>query len=152
MSSRSRPAALTAGRAPADNAVSAMPVVYKIEKAKGLIRTRCYGPVTLADVAEHFRELVRDPDCPRRLNVLLDLRDVTSLPTDSQLRAVAEEIQRIRDTVVFGACAIVAATDALFGTAEVFEVFAAPGFRASKVFRGSADAEAWLAVQEPWKD
>ena len=121
-----------------------MPVVYRIAPEKGLIRTRCFGPVTLAEVAEHFRDLERDPDCPPRLDVLLDLRDVTSLPSDSQLRAVAQEILRIHDTVQFGACAIIATTDALFGTAEVFEVFAAPGFRVTKVFRSAADAEAWL--------
>ena len=57
-----------------------VPVVYQI--SKGLIRTRCYGPVTLPEVAEHFRELERDPDCPPRLDVLLDLRDITSLPSE----------------------------------------------------------------------
>jgi HrpA-like RNA helicase len=124
-----------------------MPVVYLIDREKALIRTRCVGPVTLPEVADHFRQLERDPDRPARVDVLLDLREVSSLPTDDQLRAVGREIQRIRDSVRFGACAIVASSDVLFGTAKMFEVVAAPGFRVTRVFRGPTEAEAWLAEQ-----
>jgi hypothetical protein len=124
-----------------------MPVLYRIDAALGLIRTRCVGDVTFSEVAEHFRALEADPDCPERLDVLLDLRETSSLPTDLQLKAVSEEIARIRRTVQFGACAIVASSDVLFGTAKVFEVVAARVFRVTDVFRGPAAAEAWLAEQ-----
>ncbi len=126
-----------------------MPVIYQIDREKGLIRTRCVGYVTLPEVADHFRRLMEDPDRLSPLDVLLDLREVTSLPSDDQLKAVGEEIRRIHDTLEFGACAIVASSDVLFGTAEVFEVFAAPGFRVTKVFRGPTEAESWLAQQRP---
>ncbi len=124
-----------------------MPVIYQIDAARGLIRTKCVGNVTFPEVADHFRALEADPDCPGRLDVLLDLRETTSLPTDLQLKAVSEEIARIRRTVHFGACAIVASSDALFGTAKIFEVVAARVFRVTEVFRGPAAAEAWLAKQ-----
>ena len=100
--------------------------------------------MTLPDVEEHFRRLGEDPDCPERVDVLLDLREVTSLPSTSQLRSVGEAIARLRARVRFGACALVASSDALYGTAKIFEVTAARGFDATAVFRGPAEAEAWL--------
>lgn len=124
-----------------------MPVIYQIDKRHAVIRTKCVGGVTLPEVLQHFRTLEHDPDCPDRLDVLLDLREMTTLPGDAELRAIGEEIARIRPRVRFGACAVVAASDALFGTGKVFEVFAARGFRATHVVRGPAEAEAWLAEQ-----
>jgi hypothetical protein len=85
---------------------------------------------------------------PKRLDVVLDLSQTTSLPSSDQLRAVSKEIGRIRGTVQFGACAIVAGTEALFGTALVFEVLAARGFLVTKVFRLSSTAEVWLKAQQ----
>jgi hypothetical protein len=58
-----------------------VPVTYEIDKARGIIRTRCAGFVTMFDVLGHFRELSEDPECPKQLDVVLDLREITSLPT-----------------------------------------------------------------------
>jgi len=124
-----------------------MPVTYEIDKRNGIIRTRCSGAVTFPDVVEHFQTLERDADCPRSADVVLDLRELTSLPTNNQLRSVGDQIHRIRNSVRFGLCAIVASSDAVYGTARVFEVFAAAEFRATNVFRWPIDAETWLAEQ-----
>ncbi len=67
-----------------------MPVTYEIDKGNGIIRTRCSGAVTFPDVVEHFQTLERDADCPRSADVVLDLRELTSLPTNNQLRSVGE--------------------------------------------------------------
>src|SRR5262245_1317044 len=72
----------------------AMPVIYRIDPKQEVIRTKCVGNVTFSEVADHFRALQRDPECPPRLDVLLDLRETTSLPTDLQLKAVSEEISK----------------------------------------------------------
>jgi hypothetical protein len=125
-----------------------MPVTYEIDKTKQIIRTRCAGNVTFEEVIGHFPELERDPDCPDRLDVLLDLSDLASLPQSDQLRAVSHEIDRVRGRVRFDACAIVASKDAVFGIARVFEVFAEEGFRVTRVFRTVDEAEAWLASQQ----
>ena len=121
-----------------------MPVGYRIDRDAGLIRTRCSGFVTLEEVLDHFRRLAEDPDCPEKLDVLLDLRDITSLPSIAQLASVAQAIATVRSRVRFGSCAIVATSDAWYGTAKIFEVAAARGFDASGVFRGPNEAEAWL--------
>jgi len=124
-----------------------MPVTYQIDKSQSVIRTQCTGPVTLPEVLAHFHELEIDEDTPRQLDVVLDLTQNVTIPSSDQLRAVSKEILRIRPTVKFGSCAIVASNDAIFGTALVFEVFAARGFRATKVFRQLSTAEAWLSSQ-----
>lgn len=124
-----------------------MPVTYRIDSAVGLIRTRCEGFVTLPEVLAHFHELAADPDCPPLLDVLLDLRFITSVPSIDKLQAVGTEIARIRPVVEFGACAIVAEKDEVFATAKVFEVVAARMFQASRVFRRISEAEEWLTSQ-----
>jgi len=126
-----------------------MPVVYQIDKRNGIIRTQCLGPVTLEEVLNHFRVLERDPDCPNRLDVLLDLSETTSVPEKANLRDVTEEIRRIRHCLHFGTCAIVACTDALFGMLRMFEVFAEQYFLETCVFRTTSEAEEWLFTKHP---
>jgi len=105
--------------------------------------------VTIEEVVDHFRTLEHDPDCPDHVDVLLDLSEETSIPKTENLRRVTSEISRIQARVQFGACAIVACTDALFGMLRMFEVFAEEYFRESRVFRSVSEAEAWLALQRP---
>ena len=124
-----------------------MPVTYKIDTAGETIRTECTGDVTLEEVLGHFRALAKDPDCPPRLDVLLDLSQTTSVPRSEDLRDVVTEIERVRGNVRFGACAIVACTDALFGMLRMFEVYAEQHFRNTSVFRTLPEAEEWLAAQ-----
>ena len=124
-----------------------MPVTYTIDTKERLIRTRCMGMLKLAEVVEHFRELERDPECTDRLDVLLDVSEVQSLPSASQIRAAALEVKKIQKKVRFDACAIVAVTDALFGMLRMFEVMTQDYFRVIRVFRAVTEAEAWLALQ-----
>jgi hypothetical protein len=124
-----------------------MPVFYEIDKASNLIRTRCVGQVTLLEVLDHFRDLEQDPDCPQYLDVMLDLTGTETVPSHAQLRSVSDQIRRVRGTVQFGICAIVTGSDAVYGSAMVFEVLAALSFRVTKVFQDGPDAENWLAWQ-----
>jgi hypothetical protein len=124
-----------------------MPVTYRIDKVNGIIHTRCTGPVTIEEVVDHFRVLEQDPDCPKILDVLLDLSEQTSVPKKENLQAVTGEISRIRGRVQFGTCAIVACNDALFGMLRMFEVFAEQCFHQSRVFRTEREAEVWLASE-----
>ena len=123
-----------------------MSVTYQIDQAKRRIHTRCIGAVTLDEVLQHFADLVRDPDCPARLDVLLDLSETTSL-TSSQLKAVTTEVARVRPRVQFDGCAIIASRDALFGMARMFEVFAENYFGATRVFRTMDEGTRWLELE-----
>ena len=124
-----------------------MPVAYEIDTAKALIHTRCIGDVTLTEVIDHFRQLARDPNCPARLDVLLDLTEDTTIPKSEELRVVTAEIASVRGRVQFGACAIVAPRDALYGMLRVFQVFSEEVFRETRVFRSLPEAEEWLPSQ-----
>jgi hypothetical protein len=105
--------------------------------------------VTIEEVVEHFHVLERDPDCPDRLDVLLDLSEQTSIPTMVNVKEVSREISRIQGTVQFGACAIIACTDALYGMIRMLQVFTEQLFRESHVCRSISEAEAWLISQRP---
>jgi hypothetical protein len=126
-----------------------VPVTYRIDKAHGIIRTRCTGAVTLEEVIGHFHQLERDPECPSHLDVLLDLSGETSIPTTEYLREITTEIARIRNKVQFGICAIAATTDALYGMLRMFQVVTEPYFREACVFRTVHEAETWLASKQP---
>jgi len=125
-----------------------VPVSYQIDAAQKTVRTRCVSPLLLEEVVQHFYALQQDPACPRELDVLLDLTETTSAPQQHELKAVAFSIADVRGRVKFGACAIVAPRDAMFGMMRMFEVFAQKSFRATAVFRTLAEAEAWLATQQ----
>jgi len=92
----------------------------------------------------HFDELEKDPDCPPRLDVLLDFSDMQSLPDTDQLVAVADQMRHVAYRVKFGACAIVAKSDIMFGIARMYTVYAEPHFATARVFRDFLQAEFWL--------
>ncbi len=124
-----------------------MPITYRIDRSRQLILTRCVGAVVLDEVRRHFVALGQDPECPERLDVLLDLSEMTTVPVSEQLRTVTNDIAHLRPDIQFGTCAIVAATPALFGMARMFEVLAAPYFSAMAVFRTEAEGVIWLEAQ-----
>lgn len=126
-----------------------MPIAYQIDKANRIIRTKCSGLVTIEEVLDHFRTLERDPDCPKYADVLLDLREETTIPTKNNLQEMTLEISRIRGRVQFGTCAVIACSDALFGMLRMFEVFTEQYFRETRVFRTASEAEEWLASRRP---
>jgi hypothetical protein len=124
-----------------------VPITYSIDRPAGVIRTRCRDPVTLPEVLGHFEELTADPECPPRLDVLLDFRGMTSVPTSEQLQAAGERMREIRSRIAFGACAIVVDNDAVHATAMIFQVAAARNLRASRIFHDLYEAERWLKTQ-----
>jgi hypothetical protein len=126
-----------------------MAVSYEIDRDRQRIHTRCTGEVTFDQVQEQFTVLSRDPSCPGQLEVLLDLSDMTSLPSSAQLGAATVELARVVPRVRFRHCAIVASREALFGMARMFEVFAEKYFVASRVCRTVEDGEQWLNAPGP---
>jgi len=123
-----------------------MPVVYEIDKSRGLIRTTCIGNVTLEEVLGHFQALEHDPVCPDSVDVLLDLTACGSKPDRGELQDVSSEIGRISGRVRFGACAVVVSSDVMFGTSRMFTTLAGIYFRDAQVFRAASDAEEWLTL------
>ncbi len=123
-----------------------MPVIYQINYEDSIIETHCTGEVTLAEVLDHFRQLETESSLPERLDVLLDLDEMTSLPESAELQEVTRAVERLKAKVDWGTCAIVANRDALFGMIRMFEVFVEGLFVRTRVFRLRKDAERWLAA------
>ena len=122
-----------------------MPITYTIDIPTALITTRCFGKVTLAEVQQHFRELARVWPPVDRLDVLLDLRDQTSLPKVSELQEVAAEIALQIGPHRFGRCAVVTEKGLIFVSMQMLEVLVSRYFEAFKVFRSPTAALVWLA-------
>ena len=121
-----------------------MPIIYKLDRNAERIETQCIGDVTPGEVLEHFRELEADPELPKRLDVFLDLEQLTSIPKGDQIRDVSFEVDRLKATVEWGACAILATSDVVFGISRVFEVFTEGLFSRTRVFRDREEARRWL--------
>lgn len=122
-----------------------LPITYQVDRARKQISTRCFGITTLDDVLQHFADLRAVQDLPEPLSVLLDLTDVVTAPERDQLRAVVGEIRALGSTLRWGALAIAARTDLLFGMSRILAVFVEPSFSNTSVFRRVEEAEGWLA-------
>lgn len=131
----------------AESGSRSVPVSYQIDRELALIRTSCRGDVGFAEVVGHFRELESDASLPARLDVLLDLTEMQSVPETDQLQSVAREVAHLQEKLACGACAIVAKSDLLFGMSRVFHAFAEVHFARACVFRDLEAAERWLASQ-----
>jgi len=122
-----------------------MPIEYSIDVPSALIVTRCIGHVTVAEVLAHFRELPRVWPPVDRLDVMLDLTKLTSLPTMKELNQVASEIEIQIGPRRFGRCAVVTERDSLFHSMQMFEVLVSRFFEQIRVFRTTVDAVLWLS-------
>ena len=121
-----------------------MPITYSIDIPSALITTRCVGHVTVSEVVEHFRELPRVWPPVDRLDVFLDLRELTSLPTVLELHDVAAEIEVQIGPHRFGRCAVVTDRTLLHESMQMFEVLVNRLFEEIRVFRSALEAVVWL--------
>ena len=121
-----------------------MPVSYAIDAERHLIRTVCTRDTTLLEVIGHFRELEALPSLPTPLHVYLDLTEIESLPDLRKLLSVADATGSLVPTVRWGALAIVASADVVFGVGRMYQALVERYFERVMVFRDAAEAEVWL--------
>jgi hypothetical protein len=69
------------------------------------------------------------------------------VPDARQIQLIAAEIGRLLGKIRWGACAIVATRDLVFGVSRVLEVRTEDSFSATQVFRDAASAEKWLSME-----
>jgi hypothetical protein len=125
-----------------------MPITYDIDRERPLVRTTLAGFVTFTEVMAHFAALESDPRRSDTMNVLIDIRGLTSVPETGQLRRAANRIDPERSPLQYGVCAIVASDPAAVGTGKLFAVFARERFRATTIVPTIEEAERWLLEQE----
>jgi hypothetical protein len=121
-----------------------MPISYEIDPVAEIVRVRVVDEVTLAETLDVLHALGADPATPARLDMLADLRRTPGLPQTGQLRAIVRELGRLAPKLRWGACALVASSDSVYGVSRMFAVYAERAFEAVQVFRKLEEAEAWL--------
>lgn len=121
-----------------------MPVLYEIDVTRRLVRTTCAGSVTFQQVMAHFAALERDPRRVGVMDVVLDIRTITTTPETSQLRQVAERISPERSTLKYGRLVIVAFTPEAIGIGRLFAQFARDRFASTIVVSTLKEAEGSL--------
>ena len=120
-----------------------MPVIYSIDYEKKIIRTTCTEPIDEYEVTRHFEELENDNTCPEKLDVLLDLSKIKSIPEAFQLRTISNKIINFTK-IQFRNCAIVTSSNVMYGMFRMFAVFVEKRFQVIEVFRNYSEAEFWL--------
>jgi hypothetical protein len=128
--------------------LAAMPVAYAVDRALSRIRTHCWGFTTLEETIEHFAVLSADPACPPLADVLLDLREITSLPALEKLRELARHAGAVPG-VRFRNLAIVAVRDDVAGLMRMLQIYGQRAFAATAIFDSVEAGERWLDQSLP---
>jgi hypothetical protein len=124
-----------------------VPLTYTIDPARGLVLTTAAGVVTDADVLAHLDALAADPRLAAVTAELADARGVTdpAVTSPGLWQAVLRE-ERAGPPLSARRLAIVAAADAVFGMARVYQQLADGSGTRVRVFRDMAAARAWLGL------
>jgi hypothetical protein len=119
-----------------------MPLTFEVDKAHRILRSRGTGVLTMADLLGYFADSRADPDYDPAMHRMMDLREVTQLPSSDDIRALAT-FARSRAPVDTARMAIIASSDLAFGVSMMFKAFVGYGERLI-VVRDEAEAMEWL--------
>ncbi len=120
-----------------------VPISYAIDRERGILEVTVHGAFTSADFATYFALRDADPEYTHNLDAVVDARAVTSVMAPSAFRYFGTET-RLKPRIP-SRRAIVANSDAVFGSAKIFEAHAEGSGPVYRVFRDMAAARAWLA-------
>jgi hypothetical protein len=107
---------------------------------------RAAGSVTYDQVQVLLRELRAHPLMRAGVSIIVDARDVDSVPTTSELRVIAVDLKTVFD-LGLEAVAIVADQTFVYGVARMFAAFAEALGQNVHAFRCADEAHAWLHDQ-----
>ncbi len=123
-----------------------MPADYQIDLPQHLIRSRCWGELSDADITTQQEQLRNDPNFHSRLNQLVDAREITSVTVSMQT------IRQIGQSTLFAPesrRAYVVAKDVMYGLVRMYELYQnLRGSQHIRAFRDHAEALRWLGVDD----
>jgi hypothetical protein len=119
-----------------------MPLTFQVDKPAGIIRSHGSGILTTTDLLTYFAESRADPDFIPTMHRLMDLREVTQLPSSDDIRSLAT-FARTKAPVETARMAIIAPSDLAFGVSMMFKGFVGYGERLI-VVRDETEAIDWL--------
>lgn len=121
-----------------------MPIQYRVEPERDLIRVVMKGAVGEESFEQYKRQIVGDPAFSPEFARLYDLREVTSAPTTAQVRSLVDTIVR-RALPTSAKRAIVVSSDVSYGMFRMLGSLLEGQTREQfHVFRAMDDALAWL--------
>lgn len=123
-----------------------MPIQYRVEPERELIRVVITGAVGEENFEEYRRQLAGDPGYSAEYARLFDLRGVSTAPTTAQIRSLVHTIVR-RALPTPAKRAIVVSSDVSFGMFRMLGMLLEGHTREQfRVFRAIDDALRWLAA------
>ncbi len=120
-----------------------MAISYVLDKARGQMRTKVEGPITVNDIVAHF-DAVRRDEALTYVD-LIDARDAGRpfmSPTD--IWRAASAVLNAKVPTRFGPRAVILRDDITFGLTRIFTNIVS-GHIPMQAFRDEAKAEEWLA-------
>ena len=119
-----------------------MPLTFHVDRAEGIVRSHGSGVLTVADLLGYFGDTRADPEYIPGLHRVMDLREVTQLPSSEDIRSLAT-FARTKAPVETARMAIIASSDLAYGVSMMFKGFVGYGERLI-VVRDEAEAMAWV--------
>jgi hypothetical protein len=124
-----------------------MPLTYRVDKDSHIVRSQGSGALSVEDLLQYFAASRADPEFEPSMHRLMDLREVTQLPSSADVRSLATFV-RTKAPTETARMAILASSDLAFGVSMMFKAFVGYGERLL-VVRDEAEATAWLATGIP---
>ena len=124
-----------------------MAISYVLDRARGRIRTKVEGQVTVIDIVGHLDAVRRDEAVP--YVELIDARNVSqSYLTATDIWRAAKLVLNTKVNTSYGPRAVILRDDVTFGLTRIFTNIVS-GQIPIEAFRDEAKAEEWLARWSP---
>jgi hypothetical protein len=120
---------------------------YKINQDINLLVIKYVGETTIAQIAEMLGELIRDPHYSRSLNILSDLRELTSSYTYKEMHAVVDGFPDPGELVGTTKSAVVVSKEVTYGMGRIWaSITEDKTVATAQVFRNMEEALEWLGL------
>lgn len=120
-------------------------ISYEINPTQQRLHIRLSGWLTSEEIRGAIEDITADPRFDARFSALIDLSELTRVPSVAELRDIATVIRAAAQPTK-ARRALVTDSGVFFNLAELFATFVANAGTRYRVFRQVADAEAWLAL------
>jgi hypothetical protein len=121
-----------------------MPLTFRVDIEHRILRSQGSGVLTEEDLLGYFAGSRADPDYDASMHRVMDLREVTQLPSSDDIRSLAT-FARSKAPVETARMAIIASSDLAFGVSMMFKAFVGYGERLV-VVRDENEAMDWLTT------
>ena len=130
-----------------------MPIVYRVDRALGVVFAGATGSINDDDLLDFAQKTANDPEFRSGVHELVDLRaaDVTQV-TSRGLRRAAEIFAAFDSGPSHARIALVAPADVVFGLSRMYQAFRSDSPAEIGVFRELSEARVWLGLPPDVED